>query len=713
MTAKTLPQPAAATEASAPVRTAAKGVPLGRRRVLAIGIGAGLLTLLAAVLRFWRLGAIPPGFHYDEALEALEAWRVLTVAGYHPIYFPGDFGLAPTFVYLSSLAFHFFAPAPALSRSIAAAIGTLTVPALFALAWELTALDASLPVAMPLLAAAVLAVLRWHITFSRVAIEPILVPLYLVLVLWALLRGLRTNGVLTWLALGLALGLSLYSYPAAWLLPPLVAAIVVYLVFTARPRLAGHWRGLAAAALLAALIALPLVLELAGHPGRVLQRAGQVAVAGSSGAEQGVLAAIGSNTLKTLGMFSFTGDGDPRSNLPGVPAIDPLLSIPFYLGAVLVIWRWKRPAYGILLLAAAFMLASTVFSQYAPHFRRAVGVTPVIALLCAIGLGLILEPERSELGRRIQSAWARRRAAHASPATEPQSAGLARPIRLMVVVGLLLGATLLSIRTYFVVWGQSADLYTAYDEGLWQIGNYVKGLPQDQSLLITPRPAGDATLAFAWREGPTVRHFDGRHALVIPGDGRPATYIVIDHEDFRATRLLHELYPAAPVTKTFMDRAGQIYAQAITVPAGMASVRRPRTTVDYSWPGIHLMGYDLDKTAYHPGDVVYLQFWWQATAPLSDTWTVFTHVLGPVRPDGSTVWAGKDAQPGQGTVPTTTWQPGDTILDEYQIQLGQDLPPGDYPLEIGLYNLAGGASRAPTVNPAGQDHVILGTLHVE
>ena len=64
-----------------------------------------LITALAAFLRFWQLDRIPPGFHYDEAFEALEAWRVLTRPGYHPIFFPGNFGVEPMFIYLTALAF--------------------------------------------------------------------------------------------------------------------------------------------------------------------------------------------------------------------------------------------------------------------------------------------------------------------------------------------------------------------------------------------------------------------------------------------------------------------------------------------------------------------------------------------------------------------------------------------------------------------------------
>ncbi len=687
--------------------------PALRAGALAAGIGLGLLTLLAAGLRFWRLDAIPPGFHYDEALEALEAWRVLTVPGYHPIYFPGDFGLAPIFIYLSSLAFRFSAPSPALSRSIAAAVGTLTVPAVYALGRELILLDGSLPEAMPLLAAGVLAVLRWHVTFSRVAIEPILVPLFLVVVLWALLRALRTNRLPVWLALGLALGLSVYSYPAAWLLPPLVVAILLYLALSGKTRLSSRWRGLACAALLAAFLALPLVLNLVGDSGRLLMRTEQVAVTGAAGVARGVLAEVGSNLVKVLGMFSFAGDADPRSNIPGVPALDPLLSIPFYLAVILVVWRWKRPASAVLLLGACAMLANTIFSQYAPHFRRAIGLTPLIALLCGLGLGAILEPGRLGVVRRVQAGWARRLPVRESP---PGGTGVGRAARLIgvLVVGLLLlGSGFLNLRAYFVQWARSPDLFAAYDEGLWEIGTYVKSLPPGDDILITPRPAGDATLAFAWREGPSVRHFDGRNAMILPGDGRPATYIVIEHEDFRATRLLRELYPDAEEIKTFMDRSGQVYARALRVSAGSPLVRRPQTPVDYRWAGIQLIGYDLDKSVYHAGDIIYLQFWWRATAPLADDWTVFTHLLGAERADGSILWAGKDARPGQGSALTTTWQPGDTILDEYQIRLGQDLPPGEYQLEIGLYNQAAGGKRAPALKPAGQDHVILTQVEVK
>jgi hypothetical protein len=669
-----------------------------------------LLTGLAGSLRLWHLDAAPPGFHYDEALEALEAWRVLTVPGYHPLFFPGDFGLAPTFIYLSSLVFRFWPATPAASRAIAAIIGTATIPAVYALGRELVLFDDRVPPAMPLFAAAILATLRWHVTFSRVAIEPILAPLYAVLVLWALFRGLRTNRAAAWLGLGLALGLSAYAYPAAWLLPPLVVAIVIFLLLTDRPRLAGRMRGLVLAGLLAGIIIAPLAIMFVADPGLVLMRTNQVAAVGGHRSLLDALSQLGSNLLKSLGMFSVAGDMDPRSNIPGRPALDPLLSIPFYLGLIVAIRRWQRPAMATLLLAGCAMLANTVFSQFAPHFRRALGLTPVIALISGLGLAIMWGWFRADVsGTEAGRHWLA--GARATMDKVTRHAGL-RHFTTGIVMLLLVGSAVINTITYYRDWAPSPELFYAYDEGLWQIAAYVESLPTGQNILVTPRLANDATLAFAWRAGPNVRNFDGRAALIVPGPDRDTTYVVIDHEDFRGAGLIAQVFPNATVDKVFYDRDGQVYARAFHVPAGSTPMRKPQVSTSLSWSGLNLIGYDVNQTVYHPGDLVYLQLWWQASVVPDTKWTVFTHLLGPAKADGSTLWAGRDGVPGEGSVPTTSWQPGDTILDEYQIQLGTDMPAGDYQIEVGLYNPAGG-QRAVTTSPPGLDHFLLGQIRVQ
>jgi hypothetical protein len=93
------------------------------------------------------------------------------------------------------------------------------------------------------------------------------------------------------------------------------------------------------------------------------------------------------------------------------------------------------------------------------------------------------------------------------------------------------------------------------------------------------------------------------------------------------------------------------------------------------------------------GEVLYLQLHWQVTATPQESWTVFTHLF--VRESGVTV-SGSDSPPGQETLPTRQWQPGWRILDEYQIPIPVDLPPGEYGLRFGLYTGAGNRLPAAT-----------------
>jgi len=52
------------------------------------------LTLLAALLRFYKLGVIPPGFQFDEAYNALDAAGVLE--GQRPLFLPLNGGREAT-----------------------------------------------------------------------------------------------------------------------------------------------------------------------------------------------------------------------------------------------------------------------------------------------------------------------------------------------------------------------------------------------------------------------------------------------------------------------------------------------------------------------------------------------------------------------------------------------------------------------------------------
>jgi hypothetical protein len=82
--------------------------------------------------------------------------------------------------------------------------------------------------------------------------------------------------------------------------------------------------------------------------------------------------------------------------------------------------------------------------------------------------------------------------------------------------------------------------------------------------------------------------------------------------------------------------------------------------------------------------------YWQAVGEMDTDYTVFVHLV-----DGNgTVWGQDDSAPMNGTYPTTLWQPGEFVTDAHQLTLPPDLPPGDYGLEVGMYQVETGLRLA-------------------
>jgi hypothetical protein len=119
--------------------------------------------------------------------------------------------------------------------------------------------------------------------------------------------------------------------------------------------------------------------------------------------------------------------------------------------------------------------------------------------------------------------------------------------------------------------------------------------------------------------------------------------------------------------------------------------------------GIVLEGYRLPTRSLKAGQTLALTLVWRAERPTPTPWKVFTHLLD-ARP---TVVAQRDAEPADNLRPTTTWQVGERIEDNYGILLPEGLPPGPYSLEIGMYS---GERRA--LFGGSVDHVVLGEVQV-
>jgi mannosyltransferase len=159
----------------------------------------------------------------------------------------------------------------------------------------------------------------------------------------------------------------------------------------------------------------------------------------------------------------------------------------------------------------------------------------------------------------------------------------------------------------------------------------------------------------------------------------------------------------------FVDAALSLYVIPRTAPAIQREL--DATLGEH----IELRGYTLDRVEATPGQIVLLTLHWRTTAPLRARYTVFAHVIGGVNPATRTpVWAQMDSEPAGGARPTTDWRVGEVIEDRRGLWLPDSIPPGEYILEIGMYD-ATTLARLPVFienKRVEEDRVILGTLRV-
>jgi hypothetical protein len=169
----------------------------------------------------------------------------------------------------------------------------------------------------------------------------------------------------------------------------------------------------------------------------------------------------------------------------------------------------------------------------------------------------------------------------------------------------------------------------------------------------------------------------------------------------------------SPVLRSFAAQQGTVLLdeqaagackllRAVALPQG-----EPLATVDTAGGPITLRAADAQVHAAPNADTVVLVLYWEAEAPVAAGYTVFTQLFDAA---GRMV-AQQDNVPVQGLAPTDTWQPRMPVRDPYRLILPPDAAPGEYTLQIGMYDAAG--RRTLTLSDGtSADHLSL-PVHVD
>jgi 4-amino-4-deoxy-L-arabinose transferase-like glycosyltransferase len=612
------------------------------------------ITLLAAGLRLWRLGDVPPGLWWDEGHRDWAALNILQ-GGPRPLYFAESFA-EPLHVYLTVLWFRIFGVHYLASRWVSAAAGTLTVPALYwaAVEWLSGPLGRPRARSVGLLAAAALSTLFSHLLLSRYGCEVVLAPAGTVLTLAALGRGLRIRR-LGWFALaGLTLGLTLYAYPAARIVPLIVVAWTIALLLMDRRALRTAWPHMALLVAVTVVTYAPLGLFYLRHPEYFFVRVNAV----TAGARSGWLPVLSGFWRTALGLIVH-GETYPRHNLPGRPLLDPIQTALFLVGLGLVLWRARHTSRAKALLFVPIWLLITLLpsalADGAPSFTRALGAAPPAALLAALGGEHLWRLGRHRWGRSL-------------------------PTTLLVLAWLV--STTLAAIDLFIRYPTRPDVFDAYQVDQWEALTEAQEASRTGLAYLSPAP-GDAfqpTVDFVLRTTPQIRPYDGRVCQVFPRQAeQDVTYSLLVLDDHASLARLQALFPTGAVVREILHQPEPYpFAEIFRIPAG-AEAQIDATPIQVRFAdALALIAYRAEIT----GGTLDLTLYWQSLVAVSVDYTVFVHLQVGDQQIGQL-----DSQPCAGTYPTTRWRPGEVVMEQRQLVLPAESVAGPYDLYAGLYDL--------------------------
>ena len=143
---------------------------------------------------------------------------------------------------------------------------------------------------------------------------------------------------------------------------------------------------------------------------------------------------------------------------------------------------------------------------------------------------------------------------------------------------------------------------------------------------------------------------------------------------------------------------GEVRVVASQPPPPPAVILNARLGSDVSLVGI-------DPPRLTNASALSVTLHWRADQTPDQNYTAFVQLLNGA---GQLV-AQSDSQPAAGELPTSSWLPGETVLDSHDLTLKPGLPPGDYHLIAGMYLLKTG-QRLPVAGSG--DYVSLASVTI-
>jgi hypothetical protein len=172
------------------------------------------------------------------------------------------------------------------------------------------------------------------------------------------------------------------------------------------------------------------------------------------------------------------------------------------------------------------------------------------------------------------------------------------------------------------------------------------------------------------------------------------------------------LLPVVPLQALRVTEASRPHA---AVPAGaLANFNAQIALTGAAANGVRSAP-ELPTITVQPGETIGLGLDWFTQQQVDESYTICVHLID----GGNRLIAQRDYTPMGGAFPTHLWIPkwiaGQAVTDPYQIKVPDDLPPGEYFIETGMYGMTS-QRRVPIIGGNGSlagDRAILFKVNVQ
>ncbi len=470
------------------------------------------IFVLAAFVRLIGLSSLPPGLHPDEAFYGVKALNLLGKSGALPL--SGTDSPSHLFLLLQAGVIRTLGNSTLSLRLVPALTGLLSVAFIY------LAANRMLGRRVASIAAFLVALSPWAITFSRLGIETSLVPLFVSLTLWTGVRALQSLKPTWAVAAGVSLGLGIYASSSIWWLALGLALITAGVLV--RPRQIGQPQAQIA---LVTVASLAVVLSVRLRSARTWPHLVHAGIASLTHT------AIGSQLGQTLLMFNYRGDQDFRYNVAGQPALNLFVGLMLVLGLLVMVTSVRRRAYSALLILFGVLMLSGVFGSPAPSARSTLVIMPIVMIIAAIGISYMLD------------IWY---------ATFPVNAA-ARTLGTLSIGLLLLLTASLGYKQYFEAWGNSPEVYESYNERAAAIASFMNRNPYNGDRYGVLDDYSNTVVGYLSFNKAKYNRLGPNDTSALPKDDRPKQFIITTGLTDDYLKALKDTYPKYRLSQHYSE----------------------------------------------------------------------------------------------------------------------------------------------------------------